>query len=125
MANYYLEHAGVKGMKWGVRKKPQLTGLRNRFRRNTESEKPATPEEIAARKENRKRKAKKAAKIGGAIAAAGIVTYGAYQVATLAKLKRRAGASMGTMDVGRVSVNRIMMATVAVGRTPIFGGGDE
>lgn len=125
MATYYLSHAGVKGMKWGVRKEKILSGFHSRFRRKSESENSATPEEIAARNENRKRKAKKAVKIGSAIAAVGLAAYGAYTVATLAKLKGRTNASMGTMDVGRACVDRITIATVQVGRTPIFGGGSE
>lgn len=78
---FELKHYGVRGMKWGRRKaRPQSTGT---GRRGGQAATDSTQSE-AARKEARRVKAKKAAKITaayGAIAVASVIAgYGARTV---------------------------------------------
>ena len=67
----YLEHHGVKGMKWGVRKQRELVGSRNRNAKSLRNARNSSA------KQSFKRGAKRAAIILGAGAAAGLVTVGA------------------------------------------------
>lgn len=79
MSNYViahqneLNHYGVKGMKWGVRKQVHLSSG-NRTRQ------PLSNQDIYQRKIQRRAKAKKIAKVGGAIALAALASYGAYKL---------------------------------------------
>lgn len=71
-----LQHHGVKGMKWGRRKaRPEVTG-NGRHSGQVDN----SPEAVAARKEARQRRAKRAAKIGAAVVAAGLTAYGAKKL---------------------------------------------
>lgn len=74
---FELQHHGVKGMKWGRRKaRPQSTGSGRRGGQTTAN----SYQSEAARKEARRAKAKKIAKIGAAAVAAGLAAYGAKKV---------------------------------------------
>lgn len=72
----YLEHHGVKGMKWGVRRTPEQLGYKR------------TPRHTGKKKSTKrvkqdaefKRHALKMAEVGAAAAAAGLATYGAYKL---------------------------------------------
>lgn len=73
---FELRHHGVKGMKWGRRKaRPQATGTGRRGGQTDNS-----PEAQAARKEARKQKLKRAAKIGAAVTATALAAYGAKKL---------------------------------------------
>lgn len=76
----YLEHYGIKGMKWGVRRTPEQLGYK------------VSPRHAGKKKKSDKKiqltsGQKKAIAIGAAAAAAGLATYGAYKVGALSKLK--------------------------------------
>lgn len=77
-----LQHYGVKGMKWGHRKKREYTSSQKASRRSNKDDKKAnmTPEEKAARR-------KKALKIGAAAVGTTLAAYGAYKVSKLMKEK--------------------------------------
>lgn len=68
-----LNHYGVKGMRWGVRKRLPLVSGNSRRQ-------PASNQDIYQRKMQRRAKAKKVAKVGGAIALAALASYGAYKL---------------------------------------------
>lgn len=75
-ASTQLQHHGVKGMKWGRRKaRPVSVGGSRHAGRTADS-----PEAQAARKEARRKKAKRALKIGTAVVAAGLAAYGAKKL---------------------------------------------
>lgn len=68
-----LEHYGIKGMKWGVRRTPIQLGRKT------------SPRHAGKRKSIKqdaefKRRALKMVKIGAAATAAGLATYGAYKL---------------------------------------------
>lgn len=69
-----LNHYGVKGMRWGVRKQLPLAGNRQSNRSVM------TSQDIARRQAQRRARAKKAAIIGGSIAATALVAYGGYKL---------------------------------------------
>ena len=84
IANGQLVHAGVKGMKWGVRKKLSLVGdkLKSRFSRgnthtskNTTTSKPNDAQNAA-----KKSKTKRAVKTGAVVAGTIVTAYGAYKI---------------------------------------------
>lgn len=68
-----LNHHGVKGMRWGVRKRLPLVSGNSRRQ-------PAPNQDIYQRKMQRRAKAKKVAKVGGVIALAALASYGAYKL---------------------------------------------
>lgn len=72
----YLEHYGVIGMKWGVRRTPEQLGYK-RTPRHTGKKKPTKRVKQDA---EFKRRALKMAEVGAAVAAAGLATYGAYKL---------------------------------------------
>lgn len=68
-----LNHYGVKGMRWGVRKQlPLVSGNRRNQSGSTQ--------DIYQRRQQRRARAKKVAKVGGAIALAALASYGAYKL---------------------------------------------
>lgn len=74
-----LYHAGVKGMKWGVRKKTPAANSGRKSGHNKQ-----TDEDL---QKARRDKIKKAAKIGAAVAGTALAAYGAYKVTQLVKNK--------------------------------------
>lgn len=78
-----LNHYGVRGMKWGVRKQVPLIG-----RRHGGTQKPQMND--AQRKAQRRARAKKAAIVGGSIVAASLAAYGAYKITKIRKSNTQA-----------------------------------
>lgn len=83
----YLEHYGVKGMKWGQRKQIPLVGrIRrpavNRFRDNNSSVSNPVKSSRSFEKSRivKRQKIKKAVAIGAGIVGAAAVSYGAYKL---------------------------------------------
>lgn len=86
--DFELRHYGVKGMKWGRRKaRPQPTGMGRSGGQVDNS-----PEAQAARREARRQKLKRAAKIGAAVAGTALAAYGTYKVAKYMQDKRNTAA---------------------------------
>lgn len=78
-----LFHVGVKGMKWGRRKaRPTGSGA---GRRGGATQATTNP---AAQKQARKSKAKRALKIGAAVAGTALAAYGTYKISKLVRDKR-------------------------------------
>lgn len=74
----YLEHHGIKGMRWGHRKQRMSSGFGVRRRVRTNTQQPQTPEEA---KRARRRKIAKRVAIGvGAAAAIGATAYAVHRV---------------------------------------------
>ena len=87
-----LMHYGVPGMKWGRRKaRPTATGGVRRA-----SSVPTADQ--AAQREARKAKAKKALKIGAAVAGTALAAYGTYKLAKYVQGKRNAAAFQKAQD---------------------------
>lgn len=115
-----LYHYGVPGMKWGRRKaRPEASGGR-RVRTSQAQQSPANK---AAQQQARRAKAKKALKIGGAVAGTALAAYGAYKVSKLVKDKRAAveraqrmlGAQMYRDDVRQSLQNASNLASSQYG----------
>lgn len=75
-----LYHHGIKGQKWGVRRFENSDGSlteegKNRYRKHQTDSTTTKSQNL-----DRKDKVKKAIKIGATVAAAALVTYGAYKV---------------------------------------------
>lgn len=87
-----LYHHGVKGMKWGVRKKYEPTGDRRSSKKQED--------DIDKKKRGLSSKQKTAIKIGAAAVATAIVAYGTYRLAKSGKLNKLA-------DAGREKVRSI------------------
>lgn len=84
--DYELYHAGVKGMKWGVRKaRPQATSVGRNSARSANSQ--ADPKQKAAADAQRKARIKKGIAIGAAVAGTALAAYGAYKIAKFVKQK--------------------------------------
>jgi len=109
----YLMHHGVKGMKWGVRHDPEKIGRMRSYSRGSPSQKHSS----FGIAQSRKRRAKKAAKIGG-IAAGTILSAaaGAYlvksgKVSAVAKIGKSAISSKSAhkiKDVGKRSAEKTL-----------------
>lgn len=109
----YLMHHGVKGMKWGVRHEPERIGRTRGFTRGSPSRRYSS----SGVSYSRKRKAKRALKIGG-IAAGTVLTAaaGAYliksgKVSTVAKIGKSAISSKSASkikDVGKRSAEKTL-----------------
>lgn len=96
--NGELYHAGVKGMKWGVRKaRPTATGTGRRGRAQSQNS-----ADMTAKQQARKRRAKTALKIGAAAAGTAIAAYGAYRLAAYCGRER--------IRAGRESINGLLLA---------------
>lgn len=76
----YLEHYGIKGMKWGVRRTPEQLGYKSSPRHTGKKKKTDKKLKLTPRQ-------KKAIAVGAAVTATGLATYGAYKVGALDKLK--------------------------------------
>ena len=96
----YLEHHGVKGMKWGQRKQIPLVGrIRrpavNRFRDNNSLSSSSVKSSKSSEKAKmmRRKKIKKAVSVGVGIVGADAATYGAY------KLSKYASSPQGKANI--------------------------
>lgn len=115
-----LYHHGVKGMKWGVRKRTSAVGLARFARRTSHATanmnssktayKQAKAQYKAARKAERnspeakaerKAKAKRAVKVGAAVAATALAAYGAYKLNNYVKTKNGQIAAKRGYDSAR------------------------
>ena len=73
-----LHHSGVKGMKWGVRKRREQSGIP---RQNMRPRNAASNDGVSSKaRAKRIAKAKRAAKIGAVAATAALAAYGAYKL---------------------------------------------
>lgn len=109
----YLMHHGVKGMKWGVRHDPERIGRISSYSRGSPSRRYSS----SGASQSKKRKAKKAAKIG-AIAAGAVLTAaaGTYlvksgKVSSIAKIGKAAISSKSASkikDVGKKSAQKTL-----------------
>lgn len=70
-----LYHFGVKGMKWGVRKKRPTSGVRMNGAKKTKKQRPNGQ----GAESSRRTKMKRAVKIGAAAVGTALVVYGAYK----------------------------------------------
>lgn len=78
MYENYLEHHGVKGMRWGHRKQRYTMGYGVRRRMRSDANQPKTPEE--AKRARRRQIAKRVAIGVGAAAAIGATAYAVHRV---------------------------------------------
>ena len=111
----YLCHHGVKGMKWGVRKARQLARSSGRLLRKTASygsrmianrhkgsNKTATTARNNDERQAKVAKAKKAVKVGAAVAGTVLAAYGAYKIHDLVRktnTKARINQAMRSVDI--------------------------
>lgn len=113
-----LYHYGVKGMKWGVRKARPQTSVSRPFGRQTayntrSAAKPSArssarsggtsgsvnnSQSVEQRRQVRIAKAKKAAKIGAAVAGTALAAYGTYKLARYMQDKRSQAAMRKAQD---------------------------
>lgn len=102
-----LKHHGVKGMKWGRRKaRPEPVGNGHRGGRAITD----SPEAQAAAKEARQQKAKRAAKIGAAVVAAGLTVYGAKKLHDVVRGKNeRIYVERGRKEVEKMLTRGVYM----------------
>lgn len=94
-----LQHHGVKGMKWGVRKKRDSNmNTRNKSKDNKED----GHQHESKEKIHLTDKQKKAIKIGAAVTAAALVTYGAYRLNKSGKIdiSKFAGSAIVDKNTG-------------------------
>lgn len=133
-----LYHHGVKGMKWGVRKRRDSVGLARQARRSSQASanmnssraqyKQARASYKAAKKAERNSpeakahriaKAKRAAKVGAAVAATALAAYGAYKLNNYVKTKNgQIAAKRGYDSAQRMfnSLSKSMSDEVRSGR---------
>lgn len=99
MNRYYYElyHYGVKGMKWGVRKKYKSKGRK----RSKSQDKPSSDKK---KKFEFTDKQKKYIKIGAAVAATALVAYGGYRLAKSGKLDGMISSGKKYLD-GKIGGN--------------------
>ena len=99
-----LNHYGVRGMKWGVRKQAPLVG-----RRQGGAQKQQLND--AQKSQIRRERAKKAAVVGGTLAVAGLAAYGGYKLRSSAvqslsnKYKKYAADSLKNASAFRKSAS--------------------
>lgn len=74
-----LMHYGVKGMKWGVRRKRWSSGSRSSSRKKSEKS------ESGKSTSTTSKRVKTALKVGAAVAAAGLAVYGGYKFSRFVK----------------------------------------
>lgn len=94
---FELKHYGVKGMKWGKRK-PRYIPVGNARRAGNTAQSGSSSNSEAARKAARKSKAKRALKIGAAVAGTALAAYGTYKLAQHLQNKRSQSAMQKAQD---------------------------
>lgn len=97
-----LEHFGIKGMKWGIRRTPEQLG-------NKRKKKERTPEE-QAKHDARKAKAIKIAKNTAKVAAAGLGV-------TLAVSSLASGHPAGAVNLGSKAISQLLDSGVLSNKT--------
>lgn len=117
-----LNHYGVKGMKWGVRKQRPVSSMGGRLHRLAlkkaqaadlkKQQKINSPEYNA-----RKARAKKAAIIGGSIVIAGLAAYGGYKYK---KLSGEMNEMNRSIELGQAMVETLRKSSVGTGRNPVL-----
>lgn len=118
-----LSHHGIKGQKWGVRRFEKAGGgltAAGKARYNTDSNGNYKKAEKAANHKGLSDKQKKVLKIGAAVTATALASYGVYKVSQInKKTKAFTTEQLKSMGLNVIEPKRIEVNKVQLNRTPV------